>query len=166
MNNPIKSHMNTRTVSSRLFRFETAARTATPIAAIVSSALLAMLAGGLPGNANAADFAPLGEGILPSGKFVQDYKYTLYPGETVPWHYHPGKVYVVVVSGTLTEEKGCGRPAETITAGSAFTELPGVIHRVFNYGTEPVEIIVTAIVPPRFAGYQGTILVSGPRCDD
>jgi hypothetical protein len=54
--------------------------------------------------------------------------------------------------------------AETNTAGSAFTELPGVIHRVFNYGTEPVEIIVTAIVPPRYAGYTGTILVNGPRC--
>jgi quercetin dioxygenase-like cupin family protein len=133
---------------------------------LASSALFAALTGGLPRSANAADFVPLGEGVLPSGNFLQDYKYTLYPGETVPWHYHPGKVYVVVVSGTLTEEKGCGRPADTITAGSAFTERPGVIHRVFNYGTEPVEIIVTAIVPPRYAGYTGTILVNGPSCGD
>ena len=70
------------------------------------------------------------------------------------------------MSGTLTEEKGCGRPADTITAGSAFTEAPGAIHRVFNYGTEPVEIVFTFIVPPRYAGYTGTIYVNGPRCGE
>jgi hypothetical protein len=54
MNNPIKSHMNTRTVSSRLFRFETAVRTATPTAANVHSSLFAIPAGGLPRSAHAA----------------------------------------------------------------------------------------------------------------
>jgi quercetin dioxygenase-like cupin family protein len=138
----------------------------TSLNVLASTVLAASLVGMMPTGARAAVFDPLGEGVLPSGKFVQDYKYTLYPGETVPWHYHPGQVYVVVVSGTLTEERGCGRPAEIHTPGSAFTESPGVIHRVFNLGTEPVEIIVTAIVPPRYAGYQSTILVNGPRCED
>ena len=133
---------------------------------LASAALVAALLGGLQSSAKAADFEPLGEGVLPSGKFVQDFKFTLYPGETVPWHYHPGQIYGVIVSGTLTEEKGCGRPADTITAGSAFTEAPGAIHRVFNYGTENVVIVFTFIVPPRYAGYTGTIFVNGPRCDD
>ena len=139
----------------------------TSLKTLVSTALLASLMGGLPSAAKAAPlFEPLGEGVLPSGKFVQNFWYTIHPGEAVPWHYHPGRIYGVIVGGTLTEEKGCGRPVDTITAGSAFTEAPGVIHRVFNYGTENVVIVFTFIVPPRYAGYTGTIFVNGPRCDD
>jgi quercetin dioxygenase-like cupin family protein len=138
----------------------------TSLKTLVSTALLASLMVGLPSTAKALGFEPLGEGALPSGKFVQDVRVTLYPGESVPWHYHPGRVYGVIVSGTLTEEKGCGRPADTITAGSAFTEMTGVIHRVFNHGGEPVVILVTYIVPPAYAGYTGTIFVNGPRCED
>jgi quercetin dioxygenase-like cupin family protein len=133
---------------------------------LVSTTLLASVVGGLPSTAKALGFEPLGEGALPSGKFVQDVRVTLYSGESVPWHYHPGPVYGVIVSGTLTEEKGCGRPADTITAGSAFTERTGVIHQVLNHGSEPVVILVTYIVPPAYAGYTGTIFVNGPRCED
>ena len=138
----------------------------TSLKTLVSTALLAALVSGLPSAAKAFDFVPLGEGVLPSGKFVQNFQFTIYPGESVPWHYHPGQFYGVIVGGTLTEEKGCGRPADTITAGSAFSEARGVIHRVFNYGIEPVVIVFTFIVPPAYAGYTGTIYVNGPRCDD
>ena len=133
---------------------------------LASAALLALLLNGLPTSANALGFVPLGEGVLPSGKYLQNFQFTIHPGETVPWHYHPGQIYGVIVSGTLTEEKGCGRPADTITAGSAFTEAPGAIHRVFNYGSDDVVIIFTFIVPPLYAGYTGTIFVNGPHCDD
>jgi quercetin dioxygenase-like cupin family protein len=139
----------------------------TSLMMLASSALLATLVGGMSSSAKAAPlFEPLGEGVLPSGKFVQNFRYTIHAGEKVPWHYHPGRIYGVIVSGTLTEEKGCARPADTITAGSAFTEAPGVTHRVFNYGTEDVVIIFTFIVPPRYAGYTGTIFVNGPLCED
>jgi quercetin dioxygenase-like cupin family protein len=139
----------------------------TSLMALASSALLATLVGGMSSSAKAAPlFEPFGEGVLPSGKFVQNFRFTIHPGETVPWHYHPGRIYGVIVGGTLTEEKGCGRPADTITVGSAFTEAPGAIHRVFNYGTEDVVIIFTFIVPPRYAGYTGTIYVNGPSCED
>jgi quercetin dioxygenase-like cupin family protein len=130
---------------------------------IVATCLMCLAAAG---TAQAFDFVPLGEGILPSGKFVQNFQFTIYPGETVPWHYHPGQIYGVIVGGTLTEETGCGRPAESITMGSAFSERPGAIHRVFNYGTDPVKIVFTFIVPPAYAGYTGTIYVKGPRCDN
>ena len=138
----------------------------TSLKILVSIALLASVAGGLPSTAKALGSEPLGEGVLPSGKFVQDLRLTIYPGESVPWHYHPGPIYGVIVSGSLTEEKGCGRPANTITAGSAFTERTGVIHRVFNYGSEPVVIVLTYIVPPAYAGYKGNIFVNGPHCED
>jgi hypothetical protein len=41
-----------------------------------------------------------------------------------------------------------------------------VIHRVFNYGSEPVVIVLTYIVPPAYAGYKGNIFVNGPHCED
>jgi quercetin dioxygenase-like cupin family protein len=138
----------------------------TSLKTLVSAALLATLVAGLPSIANAFDFLPLGEGVLPSGNLVQNFQFTIFPGETVPWHYHPGRIYGVIVGGTLTEEKGCGRPADIITAGSAFSEAPRAIHRVFNYGIEPVVIVFTFIVPPAYAGYTGTILVNGPRCEE
>ena len=31
------------------------------------------------------------------------------PGEVLAWHYHPGRAYNVIKSGTLTVEDGCGR---------------------------------------------------------
>jgi quercetin dioxygenase-like cupin family protein len=134
---------------------------------IISSALLTTLVGGLSSSATAAPlFEPFGEGVLPSGKYVENFRFTIHHGETVPWHYHPGKIYGVIVSGTLTEDKGCGQPVSTITSGSAFSETAGAIHRVFNYGNEDVVIIFTFIVPPSYAGYTGTIFINGPRCDD
>ena len=30
------------------------------------------------------------------------------PGEVLAWHYHPGRAYNVIKSGTLTVEDGCG----------------------------------------------------------
>jgi len=49
--------------------------------------------------------------------------------------------------------------------GSAFFEETGKVHQVFNYGTVPVVIIVTFIVPPAYADYTGQISVDGPRCE-
>jgi hypothetical protein len=63
----------------------------------------------------------------------------------------------VLVSGTLAEDEGCGRPVQAISAGSAFTEETGKVHQVFNYGTGPVVIIFRFIVPPLYAGYTGTL---------
>jgi quercetin dioxygenase-like cupin family protein len=105
----------------------------TLIKSLASAALLAALAAGVPSITKASDFKPLGEGALSSGNYVEDFQFTLYPGESVPWHYHPGRVYAVIVGGTLTEEHGCGQPAAQYSVGSALTERPGVIHRVFNY---------------------------------
>jgi len=137
----------------------------TSLKTLASTALLATVVGGLPSNAKAIGFMPLGEGALPSGTLLQDLQVTINPGESIPWHYHPGPVYVVIVSGTITEDTGCGQPVVAHGVGSAFFEETGKVHQVFNYGTVPVVIIVTFIVPPAYADYTGQISVDGPRCE-
>src|SRR5262249_8476595 len=87
-------------------------------------------------------------------------------GESVPWHFHPGPLWGIIVSGTPTEDEGCGGNLNVYQAGSAFSETPGRVHRVFNYGTEPVVIVFTGITPACFKDYNLTIFVpDGPRCE-
>jgi quercetin dioxygenase-like cupin family protein len=83
---------------------------------------------------------------------------TIAPGGVLGWHYHPGVgAYTVVKRGTLTLENGCGGE-EVYTAGQAFLETAGHIHRGKNLGTEEVETIQTFVVP------TGTpISVSSPQ---
>ena len=71
---------------------------------------------------------------------------TIFPGEVLNWHYHPGRAYNVIKSGTLTVEDGCGGE-EMLIAGQAFEEVDGRIHRAKNLGTENVVVINTFIVP-------------------
>ena len=113
----------------------------------------------------AFDFLPLGEGKLPTGEIVSMFQVTFAPGESFPWHFHPGRLLGVVTTGTLTEDVGCSSPMEVHPAGSAFSEKPGAVHRVFNFGTVPVVINFTAIVPSCYGGYNSTILVTGPTCE-
>lgn len=69
------------------------------------------------------------------------------PGEVLGWHSHPGVgAYTIVKRGALTIEDGCG--GETIyTAGQAFLEPPGRVHRGKNEGTVEAETVQTFIVP-------------------
>ena len=87
-------------------------------------------------------------------------KITLQPGDVVPWHYHPGKVYVIVQSGTITEDSGCGG-SEVLTAGEAFEEAIPRVHQVRNEGTEPAVLFATLIVP---SGQPLAISTGGPLC--
>ncbi|SRR5258705_12158893 len=72
---------------------------------------------------------------------------TIKPGEVLAWHYHPGYAFNVVKSGALTVGEGCGGE-ETLTAGQAFEELDGHVHRAKNLSTtEDVVVYNTFIVP-------------------
>ncbi len=72
---------------------------------------------------------------------------TIAPGEVLGWHSHPGVgAYTIVKRGTLTIEDGCGGES-AFTAGQAFLESPGRIHRGKNLGAEEVETVQTFIVP-------------------
>ena len=138
--------------------------TAKPRLALYGTLLLAL--GLLSANiARAFDFVAFGEGTLPNGNIVSMYQVTFAPGESFPWHFHPGPLWAVVVSGTITEDEGCGTALNVYPAGSAFSETPGRVHRVFNYGTEPVVINVAGVFPPCYANYNSNIFVDGPRCE-
>jgi quercetin dioxygenase-like cupin family protein len=112
----------------------------------------------------AVSVTSLGTGQLPSGDVIVITQLTLNPGDKVPWHYHPGTGLRVVLSGTLTEDEGCGNPFIDHPAGSAFEEEPGKVHQIFNLGTDPVVVLRTDILPSCYE-HQGTIFVTGPRCE-
>jgi quercetin dioxygenase-like cupin family protein len=138
--------------------------TAKPRLALYGTLLLAL--GLLSANmASAFDFVPFGEGTLPNGKIVSMFQVTFAPGESFPWHFHPGPIWGVIISGTLTEDEGCGTALKVYSAGDAFSETPGRVHRVFNYGTEPVVINFAGVFPPCYANYNSSLFVDGPRCE-
>ncbi len=85
---------------------------------------------------------------------------TMQPGEDNGWHSHPGQVSVVVTSGTLTLEEGCGG-SRTFNPGQALTEVSTDIHRAVNNGTVPLEFYATLIVP---SSQPNRISYPGPLC--
>lgn len=72
---------------------------------------------------------------------------TINPGEILGWHNHPGiGALTIIRKGTLTVEDGCG--FETVyTAGQAFVEASGRVHRGKNLTADPVVTAQTFIVP-------------------
>jgi len=85
---------------------------------------------------------------------------TYAPGEQVPWHYHPGPGYVIVMQGSITNQEPCGG-ATTYTAGQAFAEEGGHIHRAIPSATESTRILFISVVPQ---GSPRTIPVDTPLC--
>ena len=116
-------------------------------------------------SVEALGFVGFGEGTLPSGQIVSMYQVTFAPGESFPWHFHAGPLWGVIVSGTLTEDEGCGTALNVYPAGTAFSEIPGRVHRVFNFGTVPVVINFATIMPSCYGNYHDTILVEDPNCE-
>ncbi|MBA2527256.1 MAG: cupin domain-containing protein [Pyrinomonadaceae bacterium] len=106
----------------------------------------------LGGTAYAAVIVLLAVGTIPQSELfdgpatVTVRTLTMAPGEVLAWHYHPGYAFNVIKRGALTVEDGCGGE-ETISAGQAFEELDGRVHRAKNLGTEEVEVYNTFIVP-------------------
>jgi quercetin dioxygenase-like cupin family protein len=72
---------------------------------------------------------------------------TLNPMDVLPWHYHPGYVFNVIKSGTLTVEDGCGGE-HTLTAGQAFEELDGRVHRGKNLSTTDDVVVYNTFIMP------------------
>ena len=64
---------------------------------------------------------------------------TLKPGEALPLHYHPGHVFIVVKSGTLTVEDGCGEQKK-LTSGQGLEKWNGRVHRGKN--VDATDVIV------------------------
>lgn len=70
------------------------------------------------------------------------------PDSVLGWHSHPGiGAYTVVKTGTLTIEDGCGGET-TYTAGQAFVEPAGRIHRGKNLSLDvQVQTFQTIVAP-------------------
>ena len=88
---------------------------------------------------------------------------TIAPGGSTGWHYHEGELIAVVKSGTLTRTlRDCS--TERTLPGGSFVEPAGQnhIHIGRNLGTEPVVLLVTAVLP---AGRQLSYDAPQPPCD-
>jgi len=126
------------------------------------------------GSIPSYDFGGFGPGF-PIPATMQIQKFTLKPGETIPWHFHKGLSYVVLSRGTLTEQHLVA-PAkcqsEELTAGSAFVESPGQVHNVTNTGQDDAVISWTTIFPKKdgFVRFNpefksgGIYIVAPPNC--
>ncbi|MGF1430265.1 cupin domain-containing protein [Kitasatospora sp. LaBMicrA B282] len=62
------------------------------------------------------------------------------PGGNTGWHYHPGPVQAVLLSGTLTRVLEDGT-VEVTRPGQFLVELPDQVHIGYNHGTEQVVIL-------------------------
>ena len=88
---------------------------------------------------------------------------TIAPGGTTGWHYHPGQVFGVIKSGTLTHyDSGCSidgvyRVNDPITEGSG----SGYVHEGRNEGPDPLVMWVLYIDP---AGSPLTVDMPNPGC--
>ena len=80
------------------------------------------------------------------------------PGSGTGWHRNTGRVWGVITRGalTITEHDGCHL---TYPAGAVRVEIPNDVHEGRNEGTEPLEMIVTYVVP---AGQPLSIDVPAP----
>lgn len=87
---------------------------------------------------------------------------TIQPGGSTGWHFHDGRVFGVVRSGTLTRTMGdCSDVVSP--AGSAVTEEsgPAHVHNGRNLGPDPVVLLIDYIEP---AGTPLSVDVPGPDC--
>ena len=100
-------------------------------------------------NAQSAEYKPkaevksLYEGALTGveGKTVIIKHFTLPAGFVGGKHFHPGNVFVYVISGEFTVETEKG--TLTVRAGELYPEVPDLVMRAKNQSTsEPLKIVV------------------------
>lgn len=78
---------------------------------------------------------------------VQIRKGVVEPGGSTIWHTHPSPTFNYVVSGTGTWEFR-DQPSQTRTNGQAIEESAGVVTRVVNHGTMPLELVIFQVSKP------------------
>lgn len=93
------------------------------------------------------------EGTIPDSKIfdgpatVTVRELTIKAGEALPLHYHPGHTFIVVKSGTLTVEDGCGEQKK-LSAGQGLEEMNGRVHRGKNIDATDVVVYDIFITSP------------------
>ena len=88
---------------------------------------------------------------------------TIAPGGSTGWHWHPGRVYGVVRSGTLTHDFADCSVDGVYSAGAPITEDSGAdhVHEGRNLGSEPVVMWVLYIDD---AGAPPAVDAPNPGC--
>lgn len=105
-----------------------------------TGAALLLLASGAAlahGGAGEEDVRPLAEVHLPATPAAQAtaLRVDFAPGATSRPHSHPGPVFVVVVEGAV-ESALDGGVAQHFTAGDAWYEAPGQLHRIIRNASQ------------------------------
>ena len=90
------------------------------------------------------DYTALVKTRGPSDGYVRYLK--IAPGGDTGWHSHPGIVFALIQSGTLTLYHDDFVP-EVYPAGTGFVEDAGCVHLLANEGDVDLEVVVTQIVP-------------------
>jgi quercetin dioxygenase-like cupin family protein len=134
-----------------------------PLAAVVTVAALALVAGSASATAPSGTTTELVARATLTGGYkahvhgikvkikgpvdVAVVHVTFQPGGTLGWHSHPGATFVMVTSGTVTRVDARSCTSETFSAGQGFFEEPNDVHVALNKTSEPAETYVTFIVP-------------------
>ncbi|KQV15944.1 cupin domain-containing protein [Kitasatospora sp. Root107] len=143
-------------------------RTGTAVLGALLLGFLPTVAGATPGSGVTATVLAKGtteDSITLKAKGRTDVVFreiTIAPGGTTGWHYHPGQVLAVVKSGTLTRKlDDCS--TEVTATGGVVVEPAGHkhVHIGYNYGTEPVVLLVTYLVPE---GSPLSVDMPAPSC--
>jgi quercetin dioxygenase-like cupin family protein len=74
-------------------------------------------------------------------------KLTFAPGTFIPWHTHPGPVWGIVNSGTLTAHYDLQGCVTEFGTGGAIYVPRGLTHEEHNDGTDVLEVVSTFILP-------------------
>lgn len=104
----------------------------------ISAALLLLASGAaLAHGAGEEDVRPLAEVHLPATPAAQAtaLRVDFAPGATSRPHSHPGPVFVVVVEGAV-ESALDGGVVQRFTAGDAWYEAPGQLHRIIRNASQ------------------------------
>lgn len=113
-----------------------------------TGAALLLLASGAAlahGGAGEEDVRPLAEVHLPATPAAQAtaLRVDFAPGATSRPHSHPGPVFVVVVEGAV-ESALDGGVAQHFTAGDAWYEAPGQLHRIIRNASQTAPATLVA----------------------
>jgi quercetin dioxygenase-like cupin family protein len=89
---------------------------------------------------------------------------SLIPNEVVPWHYHVGLTYAILVRGTVASTTVCGKP-EVFHAGAGFVEPPGLVHTVKNIGHGDAVFYWATLYPDMKGVTDLNVLPEAPTCN-
>jgi len=141
----------------------------------IGAALLLLASGAAlaHGGAGEEEVRPLAEAQLPATPAAQAtaLRVDFAPGATSRPHSHPGPVFVVVVAGTVESALGSGA-VQRFTAGEAWYEAPGQLHRITRNASQTESATLVAwllsdgqapLVQP-LAAEALAIPSSTPRC--